>query len=101
QWSVRMGGRLVKNVNQFEDGRTLSFYGKLNLIGTFSDGGTVQVGKEGFYFDPIGPAVEGGVGVNAQLAQNITFHGDISYQQKLEKVGVSGAIFSGTLSYRF
>ncbi|ENN89900.1 autotransporter outer membrane beta-barrel domain-containing protein [Bartonella bovis] len=101
QWLIRMGGRLVKNVNQFEDGRTLSFYGKLNLISTFSDGGTIQAGKESFYFDPIGPAIEGGIGVNAQLAQNVTFHGDISYQQKLEKVGVSGAIFSGTLRYRF
>ncbi|MEL6093903.1 autotransporter outer membrane beta-barrel domain-containing protein [Bartonella schoenbuchensis] len=101
QWSVRMGGRLVKNVNQFEDGRTLSFYGKLNLISTFGDGGTVQAGKKSFYFDPIGPAIEGGIGVNAELIQNVTFHGDISYQQKLQKAGLSGAIFSGTLRYRF
>ncbi|EJF88534.1 autotransporter outer membrane beta-barrel domain-containing protein, partial [Bartonella melophagi] len=62
QWSIRMGGRLVKNINQFEDGRTLSFYGKLNLISVFGDGGTVQVGKNSFYFDPIGPAIEGGIG---------------------------------------
>ncbi|WP_208431783.1 autotransporter outer membrane beta-barrel domain-containing protein [Bartonella schoenbuchensis] len=101
QWSIRMGGRLVKNVNQFEDGRTLSFYGKLNLISVFGDGGTVQVCKKSFYFDPIGPAIEGGIGVNAELIQNITFRGDISYQQKLQKVGLSGAIFSGTLRYRF
>ncbi|WP_343358197.1 autotransporter outer membrane beta-barrel domain-containing protein [Bartonella schoenbuchensis] len=101
QWSARMGGRLVKNVNQFEDGRTLSFYGKLNLISVFGDGGTVQVGKKSFYFDPIGPAIEGGIGVNAELIQNVTFHGDISYQQKLQKAGLSGAIFSGTLRYRF
>nr|CDP80543.1 inducible autotransporter A [Bartonella schoenbuchensis] len=101
QWSIRMGGRLVKNVNQFEDGRTLSFYGKLNLISVFGDGGTVQVGKKSFYFDPIGPAIEGGIGVNAELIQNVTFHGDVSYQQKLQKAGLSGAIFSGTLRYRF
>ncbi|EJF88512.1 autotransporter outer membrane beta-barrel domain-containing protein, partial [Bartonella melophagi] len=97
QWSARMGGRVVKNVNQFEDGRTLSFYGKLNLISVFGDGGTVQVGKNSFYFDSIGSAIEGGIGFNAHFVQNITFHGDISYQQKLQKSGLSGAIFSGTL----
>ncbi|ENN89899.1 autotransporter outer membrane beta-barrel domain-containing protein [Bartonella bovis] len=101
QWLIRMGGRLVKNVNQFEDGRTLSFYGKLNLIGVFGERKIIKAGKKSFQLDPIGPAIEGGIGVNAQLAQNVTFHGDISYQQKLEKVGVSGAIFSGTLRYRF
>ncbi|WP_158078248.1 autotransporter outer membrane beta-barrel domain-containing protein [Bartonella sp. WD12.1] len=101
QWSIRMGGRLVKNVNQFEDGRTLSFYGKLNLVSVFGDGGTVQVCKKSFYFDPIGPAIEGGIGVNAELIQSVTFHGDISYQQKLQKAGLSGAIFSGTLRYHF
>ncbi|AQX20284.1 autotransporter outer membrane beta-barrel domain-containing protein [Bartonella sp. WD16.2] len=101
QWSARMGGRLVKNVNQFEDGRTLSFYGKLNLISIFGDGGTIQAGKKSFYFDPIGPAIEGGIGFNAELIQNVTFRGDITYQQKLQKAGLSGAIFSGTLRYRF
>ncbi|AQX20283.1 autotransporter outer membrane beta-barrel domain-containing protein [Bartonella sp. WD16.2] len=101
QWSARMGGRLVKNVNQFEDGRTLSFYGKLNLISIFGDGGTIQAGKRNFQLDPIGSAIEGGIGFNAELIQNVTFHGDITYQQKLQKAGLSGAIFSGTLRYRF
>ncbi|MEL6089645.1 autotransporter outer membrane beta-barrel domain-containing protein [Bartonella schoenbuchensis] len=101
QWSARMGGRLVKNVNQFEDGRTLSFYGKLNLTSVFGNGGTIQAGKKNFQFDSIGSAIEGGIGFNAQFVQNVTFHGDISYQQKLQKAGLSGAIFSGTLRYRF
>nr|CDP80541.1 inducible autotransporter E [Bartonella schoenbuchensis] len=101
QWLARIGGRLVKNVNQFENGRTLSFYGKLNLVNVFGERKTIQAGKKNFQFDSIGSAIEGGIGFNAQFVQNITFHGDISYQQKLQKAGLSGAIFSGTLRYRF
>ncbi|MGL2349554.1 autotransporter outer membrane beta-barrel domain-containing protein [Helicobacter pylori] len=100
QWTVRMGGRLTKNVNRVEDGHLFSFYGKLNLISTFGDEGTIRVG-DSFRLDPMGSAIEGGVGVNAQLFQNIALHGDISYQQKLQKAGVSGATLSGGLKYRF
>ncbi|OPB30106.1 autotransporter outer membrane beta-barrel domain-containing protein [Bartonella sp. WD12.1] len=101
QWLIRMGGRLIKNVNQFENGRTLSFYGKLNLISTFGERKTIQAGKKNFQFDSIGSAIEGGIGFNAQFVQNVTFHGDISYKQKLQKAGLSGAIFSGILRYHF
>ncbi|ENN90528.1 Inducible Bartonella autotransporter [Bartonella schoenbuchensis m07a] len=100
QWAVRMGGRLTKNVSRVEDGHLFSFYGKLNLISTFGDEGTIRVG-DNFRLDPMGSAIEGGVGVNAQLFQNIALHGDISYQQKLQKAGVSGATLSGGLKYRF
>ncbi|MEL6093905.1 autotransporter outer membrane beta-barrel domain-containing protein [Bartonella schoenbuchensis] len=100
QWAVRMGGRLTKNVNRVEDGHLFSFYGKLNLISTFGDEGTIRVG-DSFHLDPMGSAIEGGIGVNAQLFQNIAFHGDISYQQKLQKAGISGATLSGGLKYRF
>ncbi|MEL6089646.1 autotransporter outer membrane beta-barrel domain-containing protein [Bartonella schoenbuchensis] len=100
QWAVRMGGRLTKNVNRIEDGHLFSFYGKLNLISTFGDEGTIRVG-DSFHLDPMGSAIEGGIGVNAQLFQNIAFHGDISYQQKLQKAGISGATLSGGLKYRF
>ncbi len=100
QWAVRMGGRLTKNVNRVEDGHLFSFYGKLNLISTFGDEGTIRVG-DNFRLDPMGSAIEGGIGVNAQLFQNIALHGDISYQQKLQKAGVSGATLSGGLKYRF
>ncbi|WP_158078247.1 autotransporter outer membrane beta-barrel domain-containing protein [Bartonella sp. WD12.1] len=100
QWAVRMGGRLTKNVNRVEDGHLFSFYGKLNLISTFGDEGTIRVG-DSFHLDPMGSAIEGGIGVNAQLFQNIALHGDISYQQKLQKAGISGATLSGGLKYRF
>ncbi|WP_078690104.1 autotransporter outer membrane beta-barrel domain-containing protein [Bartonella schoenbuchensis] len=101
QWAVRMGGRLTKNVNnRVEDGHLFSFYGKLNLISTFGNEGTIRVG-DSFRLDSMGSAIEGGVGVNAQLFQNIALHGDISYQQKLQKAGISGATLSGGLKYRF
>ncbi|ENN89898.1 autotransporter outer membrane beta-barrel domain-containing protein [Bartonella bovis] len=100
QWAVRMGGRLTKNVSRVEDGHIFSFYGKMNLISTFGDEGTIRVG-DNFRLDPMGSAIEGGVGVNAQLFQNIALHGDISYKQKLQKAGISGTTLSGGLKYHF
>ncbi len=100
QWAVRMGGRLTKNVSHVEDGHIFSFYGKMNLISTFGDEGTIRVGDD-FRLDPMGSAIEGGIGVNAQLFQNIALHGDISYKQKLQKAGISGTTLSGGLKYHF
>uniref|UniRef100_UPI00355763A9 autotransporter outer membrane beta-barrel domain-containing protein n=3 Tax=Bartonella TaxID=773 RepID=UPI00355763A9 len=51
--------------------------------------------------DPMGPAIEGGIGINAQLSHNFSLHGDVSYQQKLQKTGISGASFSGGIRYQF
>ncbi|WP_375621558.1 autotransporter outer membrane beta-barrel domain-containing protein [Bartonella sp. AA97HXZ] len=99
QWLIRVGGRLTKTIST-ENNRPMSFYGKVNLIKTFGDNGTIQIGRD-FDLDPMGPAIEGGVGINAQLSHNFSLHGDVSYQQKLQKTGISGASFSGGIRYQF
>ncbi|WP_375706080.1 autotransporter outer membrane beta-barrel domain-containing protein [Bartonella sp. AA2SXKL] len=99
QWLIRVGGRLTKTIST-ESNRPMSFYGKVNLIKTFGDNGTIQIGRD-FDLDPMGPAIEGGVGINAQLSHNFSLHGDVSYQQKLQKTGISGASFSGGMRYQF
>ncbi|WP_375683013.1 autotransporter outer membrane beta-barrel domain-containing protein [Bartonella sp. AP282QHHD] len=100
QWLIRVGGRLTKTIMTTENGPAISFYGKANLIKTFGDNGTIQIGRD-FDLDPMGPAIEGGVGINAQLSHNFSLHGDVSYQQKLQKTGISGASFSGGMRYQF
>ncbi|WP_375681101.1 autotransporter outer membrane beta-barrel domain-containing protein, partial [Bartonella sp. AP20NXHL] len=75
QWLIRVGGRLTKTIST-ENNRPMSFYGKVNLIKTFGDNGTIQIGRD-FDLDPMGPAIEGGVGINAQLSHNFSLHGDV------------------------
>ncbi|WP_208437317.1 autotransporter outer membrane beta-barrel domain-containing protein [Bartonella taylorii] len=99
QWLIRVGGRLTKTIST-ENSRPMSFYGKVNLIKTFGDDGTIQIGRN-FDLDPMGTAIEGGIGINAQLSHNFSLHGDVSYQQKLQKNGISGASFSGGIRYQF
>nr|WP_273719057.1 MULTISPECIES: autotransporter outer membrane beta-barrel domain-containing protein [Bartonella] len=99
QWMIRVGGRLTKTIST-ENNRPMSFYGKVNLIKTFGDDGSIHIGRD-FELDPMGPAIEGGVGINAQLSHNFSLHGDVSYQQKLQKTGISGANFSGGIRYQF
>nr|WP_244393528.1 autotransporter outer membrane beta-barrel domain-containing protein [Bartonella tribocorum] len=99
QWLIRVGGRLTKTIST-ENNRPMSFYGKVNLIKTFGDDGSIHIGRD-FELDPMGPAIEGGVGINAQLSHNFSLHGDVSYQQKLQKTGISGASFSGGIRYQF
>ncbi|WP_409360979.1 autotransporter outer membrane beta-barrel domain-containing protein [Bartonella heixiaziensis] len=100
QWLVRIGGRLTKNLSSTEENKAVSFYGKLNVLKTFGDGGTIKIGDT-FYRDPTGSSIEGGIGVNAHLSRNIALHGDMSYRKKLQKAGVSGTSFSGGIRYRF
>ncbi|WP_375673320.1 MULTISPECIES: autotransporter outer membrane beta-barrel domain-containing protein, partial [unclassified Bartonella] len=100
QWLIRVGGRLTKTIMTTENGPAISFYGKANLIKTFGDDGTIQIGRD-FDLDPIGTAIEGGVGINAQLSHNFSLYGDVSYRQKLQKTGISGASFSGGIRYQF
>ncbi|WP_375649756.1 autotransporter outer membrane beta-barrel domain-containing protein [Bartonella sp. OT172YNZD] len=99
QWLIRVGGRLTKTIST-ENNRPLSFYGKVNLIKTFGDDSTIHIGRN-FDLDPMGPAIEGGIGINAQLSHKFSLHGDVSYQQKLQKTGISGASFSGGIRYQF
>ncbi|WP_019222027.1 autotransporter outer membrane beta-barrel domain-containing protein [Bartonella senegalensis] len=102
QWLVRIGGRLTKNLTTIEedDNHAVSFYGKLNVLKAFGDGGTIKIG-ENFHLDPTGSSIEGGVGVNANISQKIVLYGDISYRHKLQKAGVSGTNFSGGVRYHF
>ncbi|WP_246054744.1 autotransporter outer membrane beta-barrel domain-containing protein [Bartonella massiliensis] len=100
QWLVRFGGRLTKTIMATEENKAVSFYGKMNVIRTFGDGKTIKI-ADTFDLDPTGSSIEGGMGVNAYLSQNIVLNGDISYRQKLQKTGVSGANVSGGIRYRF
>ncbi len=99
QWLARIGGRITKTVST-QNNLPLSFYGKVNLLKTFGDDSTIQSGRD-FDLDPTGTSLEGDVGINAQLSQNLSLHGDVSYQQKLQKTGISGASFSGGIRYQF
>ncbi|UNF46548.1 autotransporter outer membrane beta-barrel domain-containing protein [Bartonella krasnovii] len=99
QWMIRVGGHLTKSITT-ENNRPMSFYGKVNLIKTFGDDQVIHV-DEDYKRDPVGTSLEGGVGINAQLTQNLSLHGDVSYQQKLQKTGISGASFSGGIRYQF
>ncbi|WP_019220113.1 autotransporter outer membrane beta-barrel domain-containing protein [Bartonella florencae] len=96
QWLLRIGGRLTQNT-----GDAVSFYGKLNAINTFGKNMTLQIGKKSFQFSPLETCLEGGLGVNANLSPNIVLHGDVSYQHKLKKVGISGIYVSAGMRYRF
>ncbi|EJF92264.1 outer membrane autotransporter barrel domain-containing protein [Bartonella elizabethae F9251 = ATCC 49927] len=99
QWMIRVGGRLTKNITT-ENNRPMSFYGKVNLIKTLGDDQALHIDKD-YKLDAMGSALEGGLGINAQLSTNLSLHGDVSYQQKLQKTGISGASFSGGIRYQF
>ncbi|WP_143243918.1 autotransporter outer membrane beta-barrel domain-containing protein, partial [Bartonella henselae] len=51
--------------------------------------------------DPMGSFLEGELGISAQLSPDISLHGDVNYQQKLQKTGISGVSFSGGIRYQF
>ncbi len=84
QWIIRVGGRLTKTIAT-ENSRPMSFYGKVNLIKTFGDDQTLHIDKD-YKRDPSRSSVEGGLGISAQLSANLSLHGDVSYQQKLQKL---------------
>ncbi len=100
QWLIRFGGRLTKTIMAVEENKAVSFYGKMNIIRAFGDGKTIKI-SDTFHVDPTGSSIEGGMGVNAYLSQNIVLNADISYRQKLQKAGVSGTNLSGGIRYRF
>ncbi|USP03072.1 autotransporter outer membrane beta-barrel domain-containing protein [Bartonella taylorii] len=100
QYLIRVGGRLTKTVVTTQKGRFISFYGKVNAIKTFGDDKAIHIDKN-YQLDTMGTAIEGGLGINAQLSQNISLYGDVNYQQKLQKTGISGANFSGGIRYQF
>ncbi|WP_441296306.1 autotransporter outer membrane beta-barrel domain-containing protein [Bartonella harrusi] len=100
QWLLRIGGRLTKTIVDTQKERALSFYGKLNLLQTFGDDHTIQI-SDTFPLDPVGPAIEGGLGINVKLSRSLALHGDINYRKKLQKTGISGTNFSGGIRYQF
>ncbi|EJF86042.1 outer membrane autotransporter barrel domain-containing protein, partial [Bartonella vinsonii subsp. arupensis OK-94-513] len=94
------GGRLTQMLIPADKDYALSLYGKLNVMKAFGDKGKIQIGDT-FLLDSAESSIEGGFGVNAQLSQNIALHGDVSYQQKLQRAGLSGINVSGGLRYQF
>ncbi|WP_375643336.1 MULTISPECIES: autotransporter outer membrane beta-barrel domain-containing protein [unclassified Bartonella] len=87
QWLLRIGGRLTQN-----KGHALSFYGKLNMIKTFS---------KNFQLAAMGSLIEGGFGIHTHLSQNIQLHSDLSYQHKFKKAGISAINISAGIRYHF
>ncbi|WP_455476361.1 autotransporter outer membrane beta-barrel domain-containing protein [Bartonella sp. B17] len=100
QWVVRVGGRLIKSTVGSEDARAVSFYGKLHLVHDFGKKQTVHF-KDAFQLGAFGSSLEAGLGFNVKLFTNFALHGDVVYQHRLNKVGFSGASFSGGLRYQF
>ncbi|WP_156851105.1 autotransporter outer membrane beta-barrel domain-containing protein [Bartonella refiksaydamii] len=100
QWLIRVGGRLTKTVVTAENGRSISFYGKVNAVKTLGDNEAIHIDKN-YQRDSVGSFIEGGLGISAQLSPNISLHGDVSAQQKLQKTGITGASFSGGIRYQF
>ncbi|WP_375674940.1 autotransporter outer membrane beta-barrel domain-containing protein [Bartonella sp. AP9QHHD] len=87
QWLLRIGGRLTQN-----KGHAVSFYGKLNMIKTFS---------QNFQLAAMGSLIEGGFGIHTHLSQNIQLHSDLSYQHKFKKAGISAINISAGIRYHF
>ncbi|MGF7158175.1 autotransporter outer membrane beta-barrel domain-containing protein [Bartonella heixiaziensis] len=100
QWTARAGGRLTKFLAPFEEGRVISFYGKLYLMRSFGDRQFVSF-KNDFQLGDFGSSLEAGLGFNAKLSSKFVLHGDINYQHRLTKAGFSGMSFSGRLQYHF
>ncbi|WP_455465744.1 autotransporter outer membrane beta-barrel domain-containing protein [Bartonella sp. B39] len=100
QWTARAGGRLTKFLALFEEGRVISFYGKLYLMRSFGDRQFVSF-KNDFQLGDFGSSLEVGLGFNAKLSSKFVLHGDINYQHRLIKAGFSGMSFSGRLQYHF
>ncbi|MGF7158390.1 autotransporter outer membrane beta-barrel domain-containing protein, partial [Bartonella heixiaziensis] len=100
QWVMRVGGRLTKTLAASEEGRVVSFNGKLHFTHGFGEKQTVHF-KDAFQLGAFGSSLEAGLGVNARLSSKFAFHGDLVYQHKLTKAGFSGVSFSGGLRYQF
>ncbi|ENN93967.1 autotransporter [Bartonella bovis m02] len=98
--TARLGGQLAQEFASTKEDNSVSFYGKLHLMSSFGGKQFVQF-KDTFQLGVFGSSMEAGVGVQAQLSSQIAIHGDVVYQQKLTKAGLSGSTFSGGLRYRF
>ncbi|OLL52840.1 hypothetical protein AT238_07750 [Bartonella henselae] len=72
QWMIRIGGRLTKTVTTTENGRSFSFYGKVNATKTFGEDQTIHIDKD-YKLDPMGSFLEGELGISAQLSPDTRF----------------------------
>lgn len=100
QWLLNIGGRLTKTVSLSDELGDISLYGKMYLIKSFGETATMRMGDV-FHLDTTGSSVEGGVGIDAKIMKDVTFHADVSHRFRLQETGVSGTSFSGGIRYRF
>lgn len=100
QWTGRIGARLSKTLTTLKIGHIVSFYSTLYFSHSFGDRQFVSFKKD-FQLGDLGSPLELGVGFNARLSPKFVLHGDIIYQHRLTKAGVSGASFSAGLRHLF
>ncbi|MEN3929446.1 autotransporter outer membrane beta-barrel domain-containing protein [Microvirga sp. W0021] len=99
QLTARIGARLSKTYT--EKDRIVTVYGKLNLIHNFRNHSNKIYLGDDFRIGQLGTVIEAGVGINTNLSKNLSAYGDIAYQQRIGKTGVSGFSLTGGLRYTF
>ncbi|MEN3930494.1 autotransporter outer membrane beta-barrel domain-containing protein [Microvirga sp. W0021] len=100
QVTARVGARLSKTFAQPEQDRLITVYAKANVLHTFGSNNKVFLGDT-FRIGDFGTSIEGGVGINATLSKNVSLYGEVSYQHRIGKSGVSGVSATGGLRYAF
>ncbi|QUG72567.1 hypothetical protein FOL54_06610 [Bartonella quintana] len=94
QWLARIGGHLNKTVSA-ENNHSFSFYGKVMLLKTFGDD------KKNTNWPMTSPLILQKLSLKTGLLScNLALH-EISYQQKLQKTGITGASFTYEVRYQF
>ncbi|MET3560524.1 outer membrane autotransporter protein [Bartonella japonica] len=100
KWIMRSGVRLTKTLDTSQEGRVVSFTGKMHFARGFGGSQSVHF-EDAFQLGAFGSFLETGLGFNAQLSSKFAFHGDVTYQHQFGKAGFSGMSFSSSLRYRF
>ncbi len=95
----RFGVRLTKNFST-NAAQPVTVYAKANVLHAFSSGGKVFLGDT-FTLGDFGTAIEGGIGISANLSKALSLYGDVAYQQKVGNSGVSGLSLTGGVRYAF
>ncbi|MEN3929703.1 autotransporter outer membrane beta-barrel domain-containing protein [Microvirga sp. W0021] len=99
QVTARVGARLSKTYTQSADS-LITVYAKANMLHTFNNSNKVYLGDT-FRIGDFGTSIEGGLGVNATVSKNLSVYGDVAYQHRVGKSGVSGVSLTGGLRYSF
>ncbi|WP_345116658.1 autotransporter outer membrane beta-barrel domain-containing protein [Bartonella jaculi] len=100
QLVMRIGGRLTKTLPASQEGRVISFNGKLHFAHGFREKQFVHF-KDAFQLGAFGSFLEVGLGIHSHLSPKVTLRSDLIYQRKFTKAGFSGVRFSGGLRYHF